>query len=48
MTDTDLSNIARGQVNPPEEWDLFFGGDVDKSFETFGHMENLGQVIINS
>lgn len=42
MTDTDLSNIARGQVNPPEEWDLFFGGDVDKSFETFGHMENLG------
>ncbi|XP_071158267.1 GATOR2 complex protein WDR24-like isoform X1 [Mytilus galloprovincialis] len=43
MTDTDLSSIARGQINPPVEWDILFGGaDVEQSFPTFGHMENIG------
>ena len=44
MTDKELTNIARGQVNP--EWDIFFGGDAEPTFPSFGHMESLGQVRI--
>lgn len=44
MTDTDLSNIARGQVNPPVEWDILFGGtDVEQNYHPY-HLDNLGQV----